>query len=210
MESLLWISLLCLHVQRDESLQKLKDVTNAIEKELGDLCTCDITSNNIIEETFLCFDGSSHFVTYQAQLRGTPEADSHTLIGYLEKWVSGEPSVLIQGVLIRIDNDCPVSITSIDDIECNKMSTSSSQSYKTVGIIGGIVVASVLIIGVLVFTLVMVWKCCHGKHSLEKTNEWANNYLLSCCEIVFILTLCSSTLNCYEILLQALYTYTDL
>ena len=169
-------SYLCLHwFQSDETVQKLQDVTNEVLEELNDLCTCDITSDNIDKTSFRCFDPSSYFVTYRARLSGTPNITSHKLVSYIEDWVSGGTSIPVQGVLLRIDNECPVSIESLNDRECKETTTSSSPQSSTAAIIGGVVVAVVLIIAVLVFALtvflVLVLKSRHGNLSIKRNEE---------------------------------------
>ena len=126
---------------------------------------CNITSDNIDGEFFKCFDPSSFYVTYRARLSGIP--NSHILVSYIEDWVSGGASVLVQGVQIMLDSMCPTSITSFDDGECSESptsATSQSSSDNTAAIIGG-VVAIVLIIAVLVCGMAvffMLWKSRHG------------------------------------------------
>ena len=135
---------------------------------------CNITSDNIDDGFFICFDPSSLYVTYRARLSGIP--DSHILVSYIEDWVSGGASVLVQGVQIKLDSVCPVSIASFDDGECSESPTSPScqcSSNNTVAIIGG-VVAIVLIIAVLVIgmsVLVLVWKSHHKNLSKQKTDH---------------------------------------
>ena len=133
---------------------------------------CNITSDNIDGEFFTCFNPSSLYVTYRARLSGIP--DGLILVSYIEDWVSGGASVLVQGVQIRLDTVCPVSITSFDDGECSESPTSAScqsSSDNTAAIIGGVVVVIVLIIAVLVFgmtVLILVWKSRHGNQKTEE------------------------------------------
>ena len=89
-------------------------------------------------------------MTYRAQLSGTPEIISHTLLSYIEDWVSGGPSILIRGFLLIIDHKCPVSITAVDDGECNPdITTESSKSAdNTPATFGGTVVAVLLLISI--------------------------------------------------------------
>ena len=111
-------------------------------------------------------------MTYRARLRGT-EIGSDTLISYIEDWVSEGLSISVQGVLLRIDSKCPVSLDTIDDGECEETSTSSSSQSSagnTAAIVGGSV-AVVLIIAVLVFAmtvLVLMWKSRRGKLSINE------------------------------------------
>ena len=161
-------------LQSGETFQKLEDVTRAVQEELINSCKCDITSDNIDKASFRCFDPSSLYVTYRARLKDI-EIGSDTLISYIEDWVSKGLSISVQGVLLKIDSKCAVSLNTIDDGECEKISTpSSSQSSagNTAAIVGGsVAVTVVLIIAVLVFAvtvLVLMWKSRQGKLSFNK------------------------------------------
>ena len=137
------------------------------------MCSCNITNNNIDETFFHCFDLSSHYVTYRARLSGTTEITSHTLLSYIEDWVSGGPSILVRGALLIIDHECPVSITAVDDEECTPDVATKSQNFARPAIIGGTVVAVVLIISTtLVIVVVLVRRSRHGrKLAVENTSK---------------------------------------
>ena len=150
---------------------------------------CDISTDIIDQESFDCSDSSSLHVTYRARLSDTPETDSLVLISHIEKWVSGGPNVRVQGVLMRIDHDCQVSIESFNDDLCTDMSitttdsdspttaspSSQGSSDSTVAIIGGVVavvlIIAVAIVIVIISILALVWKSCHGQLSIRKTEE---------------------------------------
>ena len=103
-------------------------------------------------------------MTYRARLSGTAEITSHTLLSYIEDWVSGGPSILVQGALLIIDHECPVSITAVDDGECIPDITTESPNFTRPVIIGGTVVAVVLIISTtLVIVVVLVRRSRHGR-----------------------------------------------
>ena len=135
--------------------------------ELRDSCTCNVTSDNIDEGAFNCFEApSSNFVTYRAQLTGNVEADiyAYALLSYIEDWVSGSPIVHVQGVAMKIDSECVVPIKSFADGECNEMPTSSSNSTSAttknfgdnVAIVIGVVIIIIVIV-ILVFTTALIW-----------------------------------------------------
>ena len=163
--------------QTDETEQKLEDITSAVVEELNELCQCDIGSDNIDGAFFHCFEPSSFYVTYRARLTSIPDSDSHTLVSYLEDWVSGGPTIPVQSILMTIDSDCLVAINGFGEGECVETSSaetstfhSSTSTDNTAAIIGGTVVV-VLIIAVLIFALALLWSCRHGKLSLYKSEE---------------------------------------
>ena len=60
-------------------------------------------------------------MTYRARLEGTSETDSDSLISLIEDWVrGGGASVIVTGILMRIDPNCPVVISSLSELECFK------------------------------------------------------------------------------------------
>ena len=103
--------------------------------------------------------------------------------------MSGGPSISVRGALLRIDHECQVSITSVNDGECiEQLSSENSTTFittsftkalcssqnsteSTPAIIGGTVVALTLIIAVLVFVLVLMFKCRHRISSIPPTNS---------------------------------------
>ena len=120
-------------IQFEDTVKKLKDITSGVHEALSDSCTCDISSDIIDQESFDCSDPSSLDVTYRARLSGTPETDSHVFISHIEIWVSGGPNVRVQGILMRIDGDCQVSIESFNDALCTDapMTTAESDTPTT-------------------------------------------------------------------------------
>ena len=87
--------------------------------------------------------------------------------------MSGGANIPVQGVLLGVDSECPVSI-AVNDGECKETPASSSSQSSTPAVIGGVVVAVVLIIAILVFAmtvLVLVWKSRHGKLSININEE---------------------------------------
>ena len=82
---------------------------------------CGISKDIIDRQSFSCFEESLSFVTYRARLEGTSEADSGFLISLIEDWVRrGGASVIVTGILMRIDSNCPVVISSFGETECSK------------------------------------------------------------------------------------------
>ena len=182
--------------QSTESDEKLEDISSAVIKQLTASCPeCGITSDIIDREqhSFACFPESPTSVTYRARLEGTSETDSGSLISLIEKWVSGGASIIVTGVLMRVDSECSVAISSLSERECsptqppppitttdNTTDTESpsiftDQSFfnNTVAVIGGVVaVVIVLIIAITIIVIVivivnLVWKNRRGGLSIK-------------------------------------------
>ena len=73
----------------------------------------------IDKQSFACFDESPKHVTYRARLEGTSEMDSGSLISLLEQWVRGGDSIIVTGVLMTVDSECSVAISSLSEGECS-------------------------------------------------------------------------------------------
>ena len=136
--------------------QGLEDIINAILKELTASCPeCGITDDIIDKQSFACFPESPTYVTYRARLEGTSETDSGSLISLIEEWVSGGASIIVTGVLMTVDAECSVAISSLNEGECSLPITNSTTTTEnsntttfptlSTAIIGG-VVAIILII----------------------------------------------------------------
>ena len=173
--------------QGNETTTKIDNIIRALEEELQHSCVCSITKDNIAHEPFLvCSDIASHFVTYRSGLSGTSDIDSQMLISYIEDWVSSSPNVNVQGTLIKVDSECPVSITSYNDDLCsdvvtttskNPTSNSNKNSQQSTDISGAITggVLAVLVIAIgLVVLLVLLWKSCPGEWSFRKFEQYVD------------------------------------
>ena len=161
-------------VQSVEKDQKLEDITSAIIDQLSDSCSdCDITSEIIDIQTFACYPESPTYVTYRARLEGTSETDSGSLISLMEDWVRGGASIVVTRVLITVDTDCAVAISSFNERECSSSSQTDTSSDHTLAIIGGVVaVVIVLIIAITVVAIVALFmKKRHGDSSTKKPDE---------------------------------------
>ena len=135
-------------------------------KQLTASCSdCDITSDIIDRDTqsFACYPESPTYVTYRARLEGTSETDSGSLISLIEDWVRGGASIIVTGVLMTVDSDCTVAITSLSEGECLSPATDDSPSSSTssqgssdyAAIIGGGTVAVVIAL-IVAITLVII------------------------------------------------------
>ena len=177
------LHIFAIHWQVSSTDQKLEDVSNAILEELTLSCVeCGITDDITDRQSFTCFLESPTYVTYRARLEGTSETDSGSLISLIEDWVSGGASIIVTGVLMTVDSECSVAITSLSEGECSPTqpptsSTATSAVYSTVAtsgntvgaIIGG-AVAVVLIIASTVIVLTVIGKR-RGKLSFNNIEE---------------------------------------
>ena len=128
-----------------------------MQLEIEDLCQCGFTIQHLSDSEFQCLIDLSE-VTFRARLHGTAQTTSSELIGYIEQWIAGGGSVLVERVRHFTDSTCqPVEISSFSDPECGTTTddTQAAQSDNSAAIIGG-VVAVVLIIAIVVAITIVV------------------------------------------------------
>ena len=170
---------------------KLEIITSAVLHQLTVSYTdCGVTSAFIDTPSFACFPESPTSVTYRARLLGTSETDS--LISLIEEWVSGGAGIIMTGVLVTVDSECPVAISSLGEGECQPPPTNPttdsevttpdptsdpvtdstpSTTDNTAAIIGGSVVAVILIITVAVTITFLLKNRCGNTTSINKQKE---------------------------------------
>ena len=111
-------------MQSTERTEKLEDITSAVLEELTDSCAeCGISSDIIDRQSFACFPESPTHVTFRARLGGSSETDSGSLISLLESWVGGGSTIIVTGVLMTVDAECSVVISSLSEGECSMTTT---------------------------------------------------------------------------------------
>ena len=91
-------------------------------------CVSEMVIDN---QFFVCYPESPSHVTYRARLEGTSERESGSLISLIEEWVRGGASVIVTGVLMTVDPDCSVAISSLSEGECSPTTTSSTTTTAT-------------------------------------------------------------------------------
>ena len=106
-------------MQSSSTDQKLEDIKRVVLNQLTASCPeCD--DGTIDTPFFACYPESPTHVTYRARLEGTSETDSGSLISLIEEWVRGGASIIVTGVLMTVDSECSVAISSLSEGECSK------------------------------------------------------------------------------------------
>ena len=106
---------------------KLEIITSAVLHQLTVSCTeCGVTRAFIDTPSFACFPESPTSVTYRARLLGTD-----SLISLIEEWVSGGAGIIMTGVLVTVDSECPVAISSLGAGECQQPPTTEPTTKPT-------------------------------------------------------------------------------
>ena len=68
---------------------------------------------------FLCHSNPTK-TTYRTTLFNLfPTTNSTHLVGIIQNWVSGAPSLVFDGLLVRVAPACPASVARLDEEECD-------------------------------------------------------------------------------------------
>ena len=142
--------------QSDERMDKLEDMTIGVLEELTRVLIVVLLMMSLINSHFPVSLSLPHnYVTYRARLEGTSETDSGSLISLIEEWVSSGASIIVTGVLMTVDSECSVAISSLSEGECLTSNSSASSSSDTGAIIAGVVVI-ILIIAITIIIIAAV------------------------------------------------------
>ena len=153
----------------------MEDITSAVLKQLTASCAeCGISSDIIDEQSFASFPESPTHVTFRARLGGSSETDSGSLISLLESWVSGGATIIVTGVLMTVDAECSVAISSLSEGECFMTTTAQSSTDNTAAVIGGVVAVILtitIIIAIIAIVALIMKSRRHGDLSIKKAEE---------------------------------------
>ena len=161
-----------LYLQVSSTNEKLEDnITNAVIEELTASCAeCGITNDIIDKQSFACFPESPTYVTYRARLEGTSETDSGSLISLIEEWVSSGASIIVTGVLMTVNSECSVAISSLSEGECSSTqppttnTSAASESTNSAAIIGGVVAVILIVSVAITITIIAVTLIVKNRH----------------------------------------------
>ena len=93
-------------------------------------------------------------MTYRARLEGTSETDSGSLFSLIEDWVRGGAGIVVTALLITVDTDCAMVISSFNERECSSSTQTKVFSDPTAAITEGVV--SVVIVLIITITVAVV------------------------------------------------------
>ena len=96
----------------------MDDITNALLNQLTAWCA-ECSDGTIDTQFFICYLDSPTHVTYRVRLEGNSETDSGSIISLIEEWVRGGASIIVTGVLMTVDSECSVAISSLSEGECS-------------------------------------------------------------------------------------------
>ena len=148
-----------LHIQHDDSLEKLSDVTEQVVLQLTDSCECALTVEYITDRRLICDPNEPEKVIFQGRIISTPERNSTDFLPMLGSWVLNEPTIVVQGVQLKVESRCSVELGNLGDTECVQPPTNSviGSVPGVAGAVGGVLVLVALAV-IVVVTVICVKK----------------------------------------------------
>ena len=78
----------------------------------------ELTPSFLRPGVFVCH-GNPSKITYRSTLVNPfPTTTAVRLVGIIQSWVSMGPSLILDGLLVRVSGECPTAISSLDEGEC--------------------------------------------------------------------------------------------
>ena len=105
-----------------------RSIKTEIEEAIQHRCDCDFYSSAIYSGEFSCQTTISD-VIYRAIINGT--SDLHTaaeLLDYIENWRKYDQTLLHNLFRLRLSQDCPMQISSFNEVECAGINTKSNKT----------------------------------------------------------------------------------
>lgn len=88
---------------------KAESVAAAVVQGVQPLCQCGLSSSQIINSGFICNNDQDNYTTFRGELNVTGEPNAIEIRNYIEQWAANEPVILVEGVFLTIDAQCPVN-----------------------------------------------------------------------------------------------------
>jgi hypothetical protein len=109
----------CLDWGADKTARIERQLQSKLIQVIRDNCVecSDLTPSFLRRGLFLCH-GNPTKTTYRSTIVDFHNIISCQLVGIIQRWVSTSPSPVLEGLLVRVSADCPTSVASLDEEEC--------------------------------------------------------------------------------------------
>ena len=118
------------------------DLAQGISAGIEQFCRCQFPRDYIAEGKLMCNLEALHTVLFQGRIISTNDRGSSVLVGDMDGWVSTEPTVVVQGELLRV-------------VKSETQPNSSSEDSQLSSAVVGAVVAAVLVLLLLITVIVV-------------------------------------------------------
>ena len=141
-------------------LEKSEDMVKNITTGINQFCHCQLTGNYIGDGRLLCDQEACHIAVFQGRLISTNDRNSTELVEDLEKWVSSNPTVTVQGEQLQV-----VSSETQPNLNCDEQEKSNVPSATLGSVVAVILVLLCIITATVVGVIYWKWrliKKCSG------------------------------------------------
>jgi len=104
-------------------LEKLSDLMEYVTLQLNELCNCDLTAKYIADGRLICNPDKPGEVILQGRIVTITARNSTDLLMMLQEWVLDKPTIVVQGVQLKVDPECSVELENLGDTECRAPSS---------------------------------------------------------------------------------------
>ena len=149
--------------------EKLTDITTAIIHQMTFLCTdCNITGDIIDNQDLTCSMKSPSYVIYSARIKATFNTDRITLISMIEEWIDSDDmvvTIITTGIVLTINPQCPVIISSHNDEECLSVTMPTSEGSTdnmiptSTVILMGVMILMILAFIAIILAIIIKHRC---------------------------------------------------
>ena len=173
------------YTQAEDMASKLQDIMQQTLTEITAGCNeCDSSLISITMGVFRCFPGSESAVTYRALLHETYQISSLELQQIIARWISSGRAIVVQSLVLRAEQSCPVVVSNVNDVECmigSPPSDSESTSNTVAVVVGGVSGATlgvVVLIGLIIIIIIItIVKHKQTMVKLKYETRYANIFL---------------------------------
>ena len=78
----------------------------------------DLTPSFLQPGVFLCHGNPTRKTYHSTLVNPIHTTNATELVGIFQSWVSSGPSLILDGLLVRVSADCSTAISSLDEGEC--------------------------------------------------------------------------------------------
>ena len=122
--------LFCPSIQAEKTLhieEQLQSILIRIIRKRTNSSNGILTTPFLGKGLFLCLSNPTK-TTYRTTLVNPfPTTNPTHLVGIIQSWVSTGPSLILDGLLVRVSPSCPTSISSLDEKQCETGTTNDPQ-----------------------------------------------------------------------------------
>ena len=101
-----------------DSKESEEFIKEALIKAIEHHCKCRFSVTNLRERGIFVCEDSPNLLTYRNVLLGTHNFNGTLIIDFIQEWVDSGPLIKIGESYVRVDNSCPVAISSLNEPGC--------------------------------------------------------------------------------------------